>query len=140
MRNRLTSWVILLCIVAIPRLVAAAGGITPEQIYQPAINWDIVVGTWEILPDSNPLAETDKENQTPPRTLMTLRKDGTCRIFNQESPLGQDAIWTVGDHQMFITFPKGERIDFFVYGVKGDFMITLSPIRDGKDQLWSRVK
>jgi len=141
MRSALTSLVILLCVAGAPLWVPAGGGITPEQIYQDAIKWDNVVGTWEILPETNPLGENGKDGQKPShRPLMTLRKDGTCRVFNQEFPMGRDGMWTMGDHEMFITFQEGSRIDFFVYGVKGDFMITRSPAKEGKDQLWSRVK
>ena len=119
----------------------AAGGITPEQIYQARINWDKVVGTWEALPDDDPLAENGKNGgrQSQP-TLMTLRKDGTCRVLSKEHPLGSNGLWTSNDHGMFIIFPDKTRIELYVYGLKGDFMITQSPPRKGKDQLWGRVK
>ncbi len=119
----------------------AEQGISPEQIYQPSIDLNDVIGTWEILPEDNPLAEKinpDRKNQ--PRMLMALRKDGTCRIFNEENPTGLDGLWTFEDHGMFITFKDGNRIEFYVYGIKWDFMITRSPIKNGKDQLWSRVR
>lgn len=132
---------LILCATTLQQVAQAAGGITPEQIYQPRIEWENVMGTWEVLPEQNPLSEKGKPIPQPShRTLMTLRKDGTCRVFNADNPLGRDGMWTVGEHEMFMTFPDGSKIDFYVYGVKGDFMITLSPIEDGQDQLWSRVK
>jgi hypothetical protein len=119
----------------------AGGGITPEQIFLQVIDWQQVVGTWEILPEDSPLHEKNEGSTKPAvRTLMTLRKDGTCRIFNKEFPAGSDALWTFDDHQMFVTFPNGKRQEFYVYGVRSDFMVTRSPIKQGIDQLWSRVK
>ncbi len=130
-----------LFIVFLPRILSAEGGITPEQIYQPGIDWNKLIGTWEVLPDSHPLDEKIKNNRRPTdRMLMTLRKDGTCRLFNKEYPLGTDCVWKSEDHQMLITFPNGGKLDLFVYGIKGDFMMALSPIKNGKDLLWSRVK
>jgi hypothetical protein len=119
----------------------AAGGMTPEQIFQQTIDWNLVVGTWEVLPDDNPLAE--KPNNGPVaghRTMMALRKDGTCRIFSKDFPTGSDGMWYYEDHSMFVRFPNSTLVNYYVYGVKGDFMVTRSPARDGKDQLWSRVK
>ncbi|MGB6068536.1 MAG: hypothetical protein WBG50_27325 [Desulfomonilaceae bacterium] len=119
----------------------AAGGIAPEQIFQTVIDWHGVIGTWEVLPDEHPLGEGNKDNvKLPHRTLMALRKDGTCRIFNGEHPTGSDGLWTFNDHQMSITFKNGPGIGYYVYGIKGDFMVTRSPVKKGKDQLWSRVK
>jgi len=119
----------------------AVGGITPEQIYQQAVDWQAVIGTWEVLPEDNPLAEKGKTAPPPSsRTLMTLRKDGTCRVFSKDHPTGSDGLWTFESHEMHIRLPDGSKAEFFVYGVRGDFMVTRSPIRDGKDQLWSRVK
>jgi len=129
----------------------AGGGMTPEQIFQQTIDWDQVVGTWEVLPDDNPLAEKRNNGSVSNhRTMMALRKDGTCRIFNKDFPAGADAMWHIPDkdrdknrdkdHTMSIRFPNSTLVDFYVYGVKGDFMITRSPVRNGKDQLWSRVK
>jgi hypothetical protein len=114
---------------------------TPEQIYQPRLNWEQVIGTWEILPDDNPLSENSKnKKKLSIRTLMTLRKDGTCRIFNKDYPDGSDGLWTFDNHKMFISFADASRIDYYVYGVKADFMMTRTPIKGGRDQLWSRVR
>jgi len=119
---------------------AKAGGIAPEQIFQPSIDWQKIIGTWEVLPEDNPLSEQNRVGGTGPhRVIMTLRKDGTCRVFDKARPLGSDGMWIFEDHEMSITFPTGARVDYFVYGIKGDFMITRSPARGGKDQLWSRV-
>lgn len=121
--------------------VWAGAGMTPEQIYDPGLKWKRLIGTWEILPDDNPLGENrNKTKRRAPRMLMTLRKDGTCRIFNVDYPDGSDGLWTFEDHKMFITLPDASRLEFYVYGVKGDFMITRSPVKNGRDQLWSRVK
>lgn len=138
--------IVLLPVVMIALAAGAAAGlrergITPEQIYQPALDGQSLIGTWEVLPDDNPLAE--KENSAgslPHRTIITLRKDGTCRVFDRDRPQGSDGLWTSEGHQMFISFPGGDQLEYFVYGVRGDFMVTRSPIKDGKDQLWSRVK
>jgi len=140
--RRFFSWLLFVGLVAAgSHLHAQQSGITPEQIYQREIEWAHLIGTWEVLPEENPLAENSKSNATPShRTLMTLRKDGTCRVFNKDHRTGSDAIWTFENHEMFITFPNGSRIEYFVYGVKKDFMITRSPIKDGRDQLWSRIK
>ncbi len=130
-----------LIILLLPQSLTADGGITPEQIYQAAIDWNKLIGTWEVLPDNHLLEEKAKNNaRTSDRMLMTLRKDGTCRVFNKEYPLGSDGRWKSDDHQMLITFPDGRKLDLFIYGIKGDFMVALSPIKKGKDLLWSRVK
>ena len=130
-------------------LIGAAGlpasgtgaGMTPEQIYAPRLKWKRLIGTWEILPDDNPLAENRNKKRTrAQRMLMTLRKDGTCRILNNDYPDGSDGLWTFENHKMFITLPDASPLEFYVYGVKGDFMITRSPVKNGRDQLWSRVK
>jgi hypothetical protein len=135
------SIILALFIAAFPRVLLGAGGITPEQIYQPTIDWNKLIGTWEVLPDDNPLDEKVKNNRrSTDRMLMTLRKDGTCRVFNKEYPLGSDGLWTSEDHQMIITFPNGGKLDLFIYGIKGDCMMAMSPIKNGKDLLWSRVK
>ncbi len=133
--------IFLTLIVILSRVPPSFGGITPEQIYQPTIDWNDLIGTWEVLPEDNPLdekARTDRRQAD--RMLMTLRKDGTCRVFSKAHPMGSDGLWTAEDHRMLITFPNGNKVDFYVYGIKADFMITLSPIKDGKDLLWSRVK
>jgi len=128
-------------VVVLSRILFAEGGITPEQIYQQGIDWNKLIGTWEVLPDDHPLNEKVKNNRRPTdRMLMTLRKDGTCRVFSKEYPLGSDGVWKSDDHQMLITFPNGSTLDLFVYGIKGDFMMASSPIKNGKDLLWSRVK
>jgi hypothetical protein len=138
-RLKRVAWLLFLAAIATTDVIA--GGVTPEQIYQPSIDWKSVVGTWEILPDENPLAEKNKSSSgASVRTIMTLRKDGTCRVFNEGHPMGSDGLWTFEQHEMFIRFPSGSRAEFYVYGVKGDFMVTRSPIKGGKDQLWSRVK
>jgi hypothetical protein len=119
----------------------AAEGLKPEQIYQPKIDCNTAIGTWEILPDTPPLEKKDKDPEKPAnRTLMTLRKDGTCRLFDDDHPLGADGKWTCGDHELTILLSKEVRLELFVYGIKGDFMITT--VRNGQtpDQLWSRVK
>lgn len=140
MRHPVTS-ILLLFLMTGPTMLWGGGGITPEQIYQPRITVGSLIATWEVLPDENPLAERKQAGSKPPiRTLMTLRKDGTCRVFNKDHPLGADCMWTMEDHKMFLIFPGDVRVDFFVYGVKGEFMITRSPAKEGKDQLWSRVK
>jgi hypothetical protein len=120
---------------------AVSQGIAPEQIYQPALDHDALLGPWEALPEDNPLAERKKGGPVlAPRMMMTLRKDGTCRIFDNENPSGADGLWTVEDHELYVTFQSGAVMEFFVYGVKGDFMVTRSPIKAGRDQLWSRVR
>lgn len=137
-------WSLLLIFLAILHGMPpahAAAGITPEQIYQAKIDWDKVIGTWEALPDDDPLAENGQNGgKRAQPTLMTLRKDGTCRVLNKERPLGSDGLWTSNDHSMSITFPDKAHMELYVYGLKGDFMITQSPPRTGKDQLWGRVK
>jgi hypothetical protein len=116
-------------------------GLAPEQIYQSSVDAKALIGTWEILPDENPLAEKEKNGETTsPRVLMAIRKDGTCRIFNADHPAGADATWVFEDHELVVTFKNSNRIDFFVYGIKSDFMVARSPVKNGKDQLWSRVK
>jgi hypothetical protein len=133
--------VLLMLLTIFPQAGAADGGITPEKIYQHSIDWKTVVGTWEVLPEEDPLDENNKiRSSASSRTLMTLRKDGTCRIFNKEHPMGSDGLWTFERHEMFVTFSTGSRVEFYVYGVKGDFMVTRSPIKEGRNQLWSRVK
>ena len=116
-------------------------GITPEQIYQASIDWQSLIGTWEVLPEENPLAERLRGSSgSSPRNLMTLRKDGTCRVFSSDHPMGSDGLWTFENHEMFIKLPGGITMQFYVYGIKRDFMITRSPIVDGKDHLWSKIK
>ncbi len=125
----------------IPAPTAGAEGITPEQIFQAVIDWNSLIGTWEVLPEGSPLQEKSQGNeQTSARTLMTLRVDGTCRVFDKAHPHGSDGLWTFEDHEMFITFKNAVGIELYIYGVKADFMVTRSPIKGGKDQLWSRIK
>ena len=120
---------------------AGAGGIAPEQIFQPVIDVQSLIGTWEVLPEVHPLEETGKANvNSSYRTLMALRKDGTCRFFNKEHPTGSDGLWTFDNHEMSITFKNGSQVGYYVYGIKGEFMVTRTPVKEGKDQLWSRVK
>jgi hypothetical protein len=140
MNNSLLVPLVIL-IVALPQTVRAEGGITPEQIFQPAVKSASLVGTWEVLPEETPLAEQEeREPKVRPRTLLALRKDFTCRIFNENHPAGSDGLWTFENHELFITLPSSAKVEFYVYGIKGDFMMTRSPIKEGKDQLWSRVK
>jgi hypothetical protein len=135
------SLFLLLLLFPAPETALAAGGITPEQIYQVKIDWDKVIGTWEALPDDDPLAESEKNGSKKSHpTLITLRKDGTCRVLSKERPLGSDGLWTSSDHGMFITFPDKSRMELYVYGLTGEFMITQCPPETGKDQLWGRVK
>lgn len=116
-------------------------GIPPERIYQPKIHWKSLVGTWEVLADDNPLAEkTLRKADNSGRVLMTLRKDGTCRIFNGKQGRGKDGIWTLENHQMYIKFPQDPHVSYYVYGVQDDFMVTRAGQGAEKDQLWSRVK
>lgn len=118
-----------------------SGGVTPEQIFQQQIDWNSLVGSWEILPPDNPLAEAGQEGKkVTENTLMALRKDGTCRMFDRDHPLGADGLWTLENHDLVLTFPKGGPLHFYVYGVKGDFMITRILGRNSGYQLWSRVK
>lgn len=120
---------------------ARAGGITPEQIYQHAIDWNALMGTWEVLPEGNPLEEEPKGSlPASERTLMTLRVDGTCRVFDRDHPSGSDGLWTFDQHEMYITFKNAPGIELYIYGVKSGFMVTRTPIKNGKDQLWSRIK
>ena len=117
------------------------GGITPEQIYQSTIDLNDLIGTWEILPEGNPLEETPKgAQQASERTLLTLRVDGTFRLFDKDHPNGSDGLWTFDQHEMHLTFKNAPDLEFYVYGVKSDFMVTRTPIKDGNDQLWSRIK
>lgn len=140
------AWKILLVFALfsaalIPAPTAGAEGITPEQIFQAVIDWNSLIGTWEVLPEGSPLQEKSKDGeQTSGRTLMTLRVDGTCRVFDKAHPNGSDGLWTFEDHEMFITFKNAVGIELYIYGVKADFMVTRSPIKGGKDQLWSKIK
>ena len=119
----------------------SGGGITPEEIYQKAIDWKRLIGTWEVLPDENPLAENHKPSgETSIRMLISLRKDGTCRVFSKQYPAGSDGLWTFENHRMYIRFPNSDRIEYYVYGVRGDFMVTRSDEKKGKHVLWARVK
>jgi hypothetical protein len=133
--------VFLFCLCLISSSLCFGVGITPEQIYQQTLDWGAVLGTWENLPEVNPLAEKPARTSDPEfKTLMTLRKDGTCRVFDGLTPSGIDGVWIYENHHMSITLPAAGRLEFFVYGIKGDFMVTRSPIKNGVDQLWSRVK
>lgn len=135
------GFIVLMLLCAIPSVAWSANGITPEQIYQPTIDWQSIVGTWEVLPEDSPLAERDNPMpRTSSRTLMTLRKDGTCRIFGPDHPTGADGLWTFEDHELYLKMRGQKDIGYYVYGIKSDFMITRSPVIDGRDQLWARVK
>ncbi len=141
MRSYWSIFLFFVLLVPAPRQVLAADGITPEQIYQAKIDWNRVIGTWEALPDDDPLAENGKDNSKPSQpTLITLRKDGTCRFLGKDRPLGADGLWTSSDHKMFIAFPDKSRMELYVYGLTGEFMITQCPPETGKDQLWGRVR
>jgi hypothetical protein len=136
-------WLLVLAvmIIHVAESSPVAGAITPEQMYQPEIEWGQLISTWEVLPDHDPLAERGREDKKPaPRVLMTLRKDGTCRLFNDNYPAGTDGLWTFESHKIFIALPDASRLEYFVYGIRGDFMMTRSPVQGGADQLWSRVK
>ncbi len=133
--------VLFFLIISSQSFSQSPGGITPEQIYQPNLDWQSVIGSWEKLPEENPLAEKPVSVKAPSfRSLITLRKDGTCRIFNESYPAGVDGVWSSDEHRIFVTLPGKPKIDMYVYGVKGDFMITRTPEKNGLDQLWSRVK
>lgn len=141
MRIWVSCLVLLVLCMVTSQISEASSGITPEQIFQPTIKLESLIGTWEVLPEDSPLAEPGtSESRSAHRTMLALRKDGTCRIFDRARPNGADGMWTFEDHEIFITLPGSPKVVFYVYGIKGDFMITRSPIRDGKDQLWSRVK
>ncbi len=141
MRSRLHLLFFILALFAFHSTASGSGGITPEQIFQNSIDWQSLIATWEALPEEHPLGERDPGNsKSPARVLMTLRKDGTCRVFNQEHPMGSDGLWTFEGHEMFMSLPGGSKMELFVYGIKGDFMVTRSPIQGGRDQLWARVK
>ncbi len=141
MTNRFGTILLTAALIAIPTWTAATGGITPEEVFQPTIDWGGIPGTWEILPQDDPLAEPNARNlSTEPRAIMTLREDGTCRVINKDHRAGSDGLWTHEGHKMFVTFPDGSRVDYFVYGIRGDFMITRSPYPDGRDELWARVR
>jgi hypothetical protein len=120
-------------------------GLKPEHIYQKKIDWNNVMGTWEVLPEVNPLAERPKTGPgRTQRTLMTLREDGTCRVFDTERPTGSDGLWTYEKNRLYIGFPDSDKIEYLVYGVRlrkdGGFMITDQPGHRGKYVLWSKVK
>jgi hypothetical protein len=135
------GFVFLLLLLAIPSFSWSTNGITPEQIYQPTIDWQNIVGTWEVLPEETPLAERDNPTTKPSsRILVTLRKDGTCRMFGPDHPTGADGLWTFEDHELYLKMHGQKDVGYYVYGIKADFMITRSPVVGGKDQLWSRIK
>lgn len=118
-----------------------AVGIAPEQIYQENLDLASILGTWEKLPEINPLAEKSEGKTNPEfRTLLTLRKDGTCRVFDGENVSGADGTWKHDNHNVIIMLSGAIKLTFYVYGIKGDFMVTRSPLGNGVDQLWSRVK
>jgi hypothetical protein len=118
-----------------------AVGIAPEEIYQQNLDLASMFGTWEKLPEINPLAEkSEGKTNSEFRTLLTLRKDGTCRVFDRENVSGSDGTWKHENHNMIIMLAGSIKLEYFVYGIKGDFMVTRSPLQNGVDQLWSRVK
>lgn len=138
---RLCILVFFISLNCLPTASYSSGGITPEQIYQANLQWHNVVGSWEKLPEDNPLAENPANlKEADFRSLITLRKDGTCRIFSETYPVGIDGVWSFNDHSIHVTLPNQVKMDMYVYGVKGDFMITRTPAKNGLDQLWSRVK
>lgn len=130
----------IITVIAFSAFNAYPNGLVPEKIFQATLDWNEAVGTWEILPEDNPLAESRTEIRQAERTLMTLRKDGTCPVIDKENPTGADGLWAHDEHAFQITFSDGKHKDFFVYGIEWDFMITRSPAKNGIDQLWSRVK
>ncbi len=128
-------------LVAFAQVCGGEVGITPEQIYSPHIDFKQLIDTWEVLPSDDPLSEKPNlKRNSSQRILMTLRKDGTCRIFNEDHPNGSDGLWTYENHRMQIKFPSGSSIEYFIYGVRGDYMVTHVSGKDGRHQLWSRVK
>ncbi|MBM4326055.1 MAG: hypothetical protein FJ118_02735 [Deltaproteobacteria bacterium] len=134
---------VALFLVGLPQICRPGVGITPEQIYQPEIAGQLLIGTWEALPEENPLAEgTRSAANGTQRTLMTLRKDGTCRIFNEDHPTGSDGLWDFQSQSrsIIITFPNGSSVQHFVYGIRDGYMVTRSGGKNGRDQLWSAVK
>ena len=64
-------FVFSLFLALVPQIASAAGGITPEQIYQKAIHWPRVYGTWEILPEENPLAENGTNRSAASRSVRS---------------------------------------------------------------------
>jgi hypothetical protein len=129
----------LLFLVA-PNITVASVGITPEQIFQPTIDINHLIGTWEELPDTSPLQDTGSIHTSVARTLITLRKDGTCRYFSKSMPMGSDGLWVLEDHEIQIKLKNSSEIIYYVYGIKDDFMITKSKISNDKDVLWAKVK
>jgi hypothetical protein len=120
--------------------VAYAGGVAPEQIFQHKLSVEQLVGVWELLPDENPLEDRrDASPRSRIRTMMALRKDGTCRVFSAQHPAGLDGTWSLDDHRMSVTLTNAKKIHHYVYGVRGDFMVTRTPVKAGRDELWARV-
>ena len=117
-------------------------GIKPEQVYTREVPpWRLIVDTWEILPNIDPLAEKPYlRSKSTQRTRMTLRKDGKCRVFNEDFPKGSDGRWFYQDRRITISLSKATSIEYFVYGVKGDYMWTHTSRKGGRDQLWTRAK
>jgi hypothetical protein len=117
-------------------------GIKPENIYTREMPpWRLIVDTWEILPNVDPLAEKPYlRNNTTQRTRMTLRKDGKCRVFNGDFPQGSDGRWFYQNRKITISLSNAPAIEYFVYGVKGDYMWTHTSRGGGSDQLWTRAK
>ncbi|MGC8906008.1 MAG: hypothetical protein ACP5M0_01025 [Desulfomonilaceae bacterium] len=142
MKLTLVLWAsIAVMIAAECSLGRGAAGMTPEQIFQASIDWQDVIGTWEAIPEEHPLSEdVPRVLRRQSGTLLTLRRDGTCRMFDQDHPTGADGIWTFENHEMFVKLGAEKQQDFYIYGIKGDFMVTRSPVKGGKDQLWSRVR
>lgn len=120
-----------------------AQGVTPEQIYQQVISVDEITGAWEILPEENPLTDSGNENKDSRRKLLTLRKDGTCRILDEVNHVVTDGTWRLDEHELHL-HPKGGSKSayrtYFVYGIRNGFMVTRLKGVKGKDELWSRIK
>lgn len=120
-----------------------AQGVTPEQIYQQVVSVNDITGAWEILPQENPLMETGNENKDSRRKLLTLRKDGTCRILDEADQVVTDGTWRLDDHELHL-HPKGGAKKayrtYFVYGIRNGFMVTRLKGAKAKDELWSRIK
>jgi hypothetical protein len=133
-----TGIVILVMFVFI--LLTHAQGISPEQIYQNVINMSEVLGTWEALPEDHPLEESKNKNLATIRDLLTIRQDGTCRIFDETKPNGVDGIWELDDHELRMKFRDTTKKIFFIYGIRNNFMVTRSETQMGKHQLWAKVK
>ncbi len=131
---------IILSLLICRPVPAEAQGIAPEQIFQSTLRMKDLIGSWEALLEHHPLEEKSVASDRKARTLLTLRRDGTSRLFDQANPTGTDGLWTLEDHLLQIKFKNQSQKTFFIYGIKMDFMVTRTPMKDGRDQLWSKIK